>query len=94
METGHYKHKERQDLFGHVYNRGESLLFQRVKYVEVNKTKSAPKVCVQAESEKLGTNEMFEKGIIREVGSDFLDVFEKITFEEFCELDMIAFNKV
>jgi hypothetical protein len=45
--VGCYKHNSDNSSYGNLFNTEDGLIFKKWKWVEVNKNKSTPKVCME-----------------------------------------------
>lgn len=58
---GLYGHKDNMSIYGGLFQTNEGLLFQKHKWIEINKNKLTPKVCARTiYSHKLVNKDIFD----------------------------------
>jgi len=68
-------HKENKSVYGALFKTEKGLLFQRHKWIEINKNKSVPKFCSQIDY------------VHKIVNETIYNSFEIISNEEYCNRD-------
>jgi hypothetical protein len=75
-------HVENQSVYGALFKTENGLLFQRHKWIEINKSMSPPKICAEVQY------------TFKYVNEDLWNSFKKLTQSEYMGRDAIDMNSI